>query len=113
MPGGQGFSPSQESLCRFVLFATLPFHSIHIHHIDGFFRPSPVPYRIARIAKMKQYVEFPFTGIIDTIPIINKLPGGSDLILPVLAMNDLNPVPFFILVRVEAGTINGNIMSPL
>jgi hypothetical protein len=43
---------------------------------------------------------------VDAIAIIDKLTSGSELIFPVLAMNEIYVTPLFFLIRVKIGGVN-------
>jgi len=61
-----------------------------------------MPHRIACVAEMQQNIKVSFSGITNTIEVINELAGSTDFVFPIPAMNDLYSVPFRFFIWMQA-----------
>ena len=60
---------------------------------------------------MQGYIVVPFSGIINTVEVVYKLTGCTDLLLRILAMNDLYTIPVSALILVLMGIVDRNLVA--
>jgi hypothetical protein len=61
---------------------------------------------------MQGYIVMPPARIIYTVEIVNKLTCCADLMLRILAMDNLNTIPVAALIFMLIGIVHGNLMAP-